>query len=314
MKEESPDPQVSRASSAEDLRIGDLLGKDLKRRSRPRVAILGMPSDDGVRRNGGRPGACFGPSAIRRWLYRFTVGPEGQGPFPELVRQTRDLGNLELAGDLSRNQQELGKRVSELLAGGVVPIILGGGHETSFGHFLGYVDVDRDVEILNWDAHPDVRPLKKGKPHSGSPFRQAILHKSGRCRRYTVAGLLPHSVASAHLEFLDQQGCQRLWSASLSPERVEALYDSMKGPCLVTFDLDAVDQAYAPGVSAPACAGLNPSTWLHAAHLAGRSACISSFDIVELNPLFDHDNQTARLAALTVWHFLKGLSERESED
>lgn len=80
---------------------------------------------------------------------------------------------------------------------------------------------------------------------------------------------------------------------------------------MVSFDLDAVDQAYAPGVSAPATGGLDVDVWLHAAFEAGCNPEVASMDVVELNPRFDPDGRTARLAALTVWTFLRGLSERD---
>ena len=79
---------------------------------------------------------------------------------------------------------------------------------------------------------------------------------------------------------------------------------------LVSFDLDAVDQAEAPGVSAPNAAGLTSGLWL-----CGRVPCrprgaVTSADVVELNPQVDRDGQTARLAALTVWQILRGRAER----
>jgi formiminoglutamase len=79
---------------------------------------------------------------------------------------------------------------------------------------------------------------------------------------------------------------------------------------MVSFDLDAVSEAEAPGVSAPNAAGLSSDLWIEAAYQAGRSAAVSSVDIVELNPQVDRDGQTARLAAVTVWWLLCGRSER----
>jgi arginase family enzyme len=78
----------------------------------------------------------------------------------------------------------------------------------------------------------------------------------------------------------------------------------------VSFDLDAVDQAFAPGVSAPAPRGLRPDLWLRAAFLAGRTPAVTSADVVELCPRLDRDEQTARLAALTAWEILRGLAAR----
>jgi formiminoglutamase len=196
--------------------------------------------------------------------------------------------------------------LAPLLRQGTFVIVLGGGHETSFGHFLGYVEAGRDVSIQNVDAHADVRPLKQGLGHSGSPFRQALEHPSGRLKRYRVAGLEPASVAQGHLAFLREQRAHFSFREDFKPDA--QLYRGA-GRWLATFCLDAVDQSFAPGVSAPACGGLLPDAWLRAAYEAGRSPSVTSADVVELNPRVDRDAQTARLAARTVWELLRGRSE-----
>ncbi len=275
-----------------------------------RVVLVGFPSDEGVRRNGGRPGAADGPDAIRRALYKLTPDAEHPDLFADLLDRTADLGDVPVTGDVEVDQQRLGDVLAPLLADGVVPVVLGGGHETSFGHFLGYVGAVQDVEMLNWDAHADVRPLKDGQAHSGSPFRQALEHTSGRCLRYVVAGLQPHSVARAHLDLIDDHGGEVIWRRNLSEVRIRSIAIGLAEPTLATFDLDAVNAAEAPGVSAPNVGGLPADLWLYAAYEMGRSPLVSSMDVVELNPAFDLDGRTARLAALTVWHFLKGMAER----
>ncbi|HRZ10382.1 MAG TPA: arginase family protein, partial [Gemmatimonadales bacterium] len=86
---------------------------------------------------------------------------------------------------------------------------------------------------------------------------------------------------------------------------------SLEGPSFVSFDIDAVDQAEAPGASSPSVGGIPVDLWLHAAYRAGRTRAVRSCDVVEMNPVYDRDNAAARLAAATVWHVLKGLVERE---
>lgn len=290
------------------------LGRWLAARHDPvgaHVALVGFPSDEGVRRNGGRPGAAAGPDAIRRALYRLTPDAEHPGAFIDLLDRTSDLGDVPVTGDVEADQHRLGEALAPLLADGVVPIVLGGGHETSFGHFLGYAGAERDVEILNWDAHADVRPLVGGQAHSGSPFRQALEHDSGRCLRYQVAGLQPHSTARAHLDFIDDYGGEVVWRRNLTDVRIRSIAIGLAEPTLATFDLDAVASAAAPGVSAPNPAGLSADLWLYAAYEMGRSPLVTSVDVVELNPAFDVDGRTARLAALTVWRFLNGLAARD---
>jgi formiminoglutamase len=297
----------------DDPRVGSLLGAATTPESAT-VVLVGFPTDAGVRRNGGRPGAADGPDALRRALWPMTPDAERYGDFIDLLGRTTDLGNLVVTGDLAADQEALGRVLAPHLRRGAVAIILGGGHETAFGHFLGHGAVGRPVHILNWDAHPDVRPLKDGRGHSGSPFRQALEHPSGVCRGYTVAGLNPPSVAQAHLEYLTEHECTAHFNTSISFTAVESIYAACEHATMVTFDLDALDQAAAPGVSAPATAGLSPHIWLHAANKAGVCSTVRSIDVVELSPPLDPDGRTARLAARTVWEFLRGLARRLSEE
>ncbi|MBA2627011.1 MAG: arginase family protein, partial [Gemmatimonadales bacterium] len=165
--------------------------------------------------------------------------------------------------------------------------------------------------LLNWDAHADVRERKDGLAHSGSPFRDAALDTSGMCSSYTVAGLQPQSVSASHLAFVREHG-RAVFRSEVAPGSLPSIYGMLGGRALVSFDLDAVDQAFAPGVSAPATNGLSAALWLEIAYLAGRDERVMSTDVVELCPPHDRDGQTARLAALTVWHLLRGFAARQS--
>lgn len=306
-----PPLQISvSATTADDPRIGQFMGRDLGTCTLPRVGLIGFPCDEGVRRNHGRPGAAAAPNAIRRALYGLTLGTADT--LSALVGRMSDLGDLEVTRNLERDQAMLGEVVGALIQQGTIPIVLGGGHETSYGHFLGYVAATRDVSIVNWDAHPDVRPLIDGRGHSGSPFRQALLHDARRCRRYTVAGLLPHAVSRAHIDFIAENGGDIVWREAVCVESVSRLYAERTCATMVSFDLDAVDAAHAPGVSAPSAGGLLPAEWFPAALEAGRCEAVTSLDIVELNPSYDVDQRTATLAALTLWYFLRGVSERRT--
>jgi len=310
MSKLTPSPVTAPDTTEDDPRLGHLLGEPDGDVSEATAVLLGFPVDQGVVRNGGRPGAANAPDRLRQWLYRMTPDARRHGAFVDLLRHMVDLGDLSPDAARAPLQSRLGKILGPHLRGNRVPITLGGGHETAYGHFLGYVEAERDVSILNWDAHTDVRPLDDGQPHSGSPFRQALEHPSGRCRQYTVAGLLPHSTAPAHLHFVEKHDGRYVWTEDLSHEAVNSLYDRSSAPLMVTFDLDALDQTHAPGVSAPAAGGLSQDLWLHAAYQAGRSPKVTSIDLVELNPNVDVDDRTARLAALTVMEFLRGLTDR----
>lgn len=274
--------------------------------------LVGFPQDEGVRRNQGRPGAAEAPSAIRHWLYRLT--PWDAEPHSlDLL----DVGNVRIAGDLEESQQALAEVIAALLTASAVPIVLGGGHETAYGHYLGYVRAGRDPAIVNLDAHLDVRPLRDGRGHSGSPFRQALEHPTRPLpgNRYVVLGAQPFAVSRAHRAYVQEKGGVIHWAAevgeNLEPRfRQECERLSSASAIYVTVDSDVVSQAEVPGVSAPNPLGLCERAVAACAAAAGSSPAVSSFDLVEINPTLDRDGQSARWAAVVVWHFLRGLSRR----
>ncbi|HEX6058180.1 MAG TPA: formimidoylglutamase [Gemmatimonadaceae bacterium] len=307
-----PAPLHAPHTTGDDPRVGHLLGAWLGDGRPPRAVLVGFPVDDGVRLNGGRTGAAAGPAAIRAALARLTPDAALHDGMCALLAETADLGDVAASGRLEEDQRRLGEALAPHLAAGRFVVVLGGGHETSFGHFLGWAGAERDVSIVNWDAHADVRALRDGRAHSGSPFRQALEHPSGRCRRYTVAGLLRHAVAHEHAHFVTKRGGACVWRDEMDAARVGRIYGEQDGDVMASFDLDAVDRASAPGVSAPATGGLPVDVWLRAAYLAGRTPSVRSMDVVELCPAHDRDGQTATLAALTVWWALRGVAERSA--
>ncbi len=79
---------------------------------------------------------------------------------------------------------------------------------------------------------------------------------------------------------------------------------------MLTFDVDVIDQSYAPGVSAPTVGGLEQQLGIEMMFEAGSNPAVSSVDLVEVNPLVDEGGRTVRLAARLIWSFLLGFVER----
>jgi formiminoglutamase len=303
-------PGLSMTETApDDPRCGSFISRSLSGIRKGDIVLIGFCSDEGVRRNNGRPGAAKAPDLIRNAFFRMTPDPMRHYAFTHWMRRTHDAGNIIAGAGLEEAQQTLGALTAALLEAGACPVILGGGHETTFGHFLGYAKAGRQVTILNIDAHPDVREPVNGLGHSGSPFRQILEHPGGLCREYRVAGLQPQSVARAHLDYLRSHNSLVRYAGALNKEALDTLLGDTSTGILMSMDMDAVDSAHAPGVSAPSAFGLSPAIWLHSAFSAGRNRNVHSFDLVEVNPAFDIDNRTVRLAALTLWYFIKGRAE-----
>jgi formiminoglutamase len=308
---------------ADDPRLGEAVefrpGSDAPALTPGRPVLLGFPQDEGVRRNHGRPGAAEAPAAVRRELYRLTPwdaagGADLAGPRP------LDLGDVRLTGDLEATQAALAEVVAAVLAAGAVPIVLGGGHETAYGHYLGYVQAGRPVGVLNLDAHLDVRPCLDGEGHSGSPFRQALEHPTHPLPgdRYVCLGAQPHSVSREHLDFARRRGAVVRWAdevhGRLNQHFARQCDRLVTGGCpvYVTLDADVAALADVPGVSAPNPLGLPGAEVIACARLAGATPGVASFDLVEINPRLDRDAQSARWAALAIWHFLAGLAGRSA--
>ncbi len=309
-------------SRPDDPRLGEVAefwtgGSPPLRPGRP--VLVGFPQDEGVRCNLGRPGAAGAPDEIRRWLYRLTPW-DGATDADLAALPLLDLGSVRIEGTLEQSQNDLAEVIAALLNAGAVPIVLGGGHETALGHYLGYVRAGRPVAILNLDAHLDVRPFSPGQGHSGSPFRQALDHPTHPLpgHRYVCFGAQPSAVSREHLELVRQRGGRVHWAAEVSHslERVfrrecERLR-SEDCSLYVTLDADVVRAADVPGVSAPNPLGLSAREVAACARMAGATPGVSSFDLVEISPNLDRDGQSARWAALAVWHFLAGLARRPS--
>jgi formiminoglutamase len=278
--------------------------------------VLGFPQDEGVRRNGGRVGAAAAPDHIRHWLYRLTpFDPERDADLAALA--PLDLGNLVVDADLEASQVLLGQAVAALLRAGAIPIVLGGGHEAAFGHYLGYAEAGVPVGIVNIDAHLDVRPLLGGQGHSGSPFRQACEHAVPLpAGRYACLGVQPFSTSREHLAWCRQRQATVRWCGEVGGrleevfQRCLAALARERCPAYVTIDADAVRAAEVPGVSAPNPLGLSGREVTQCAFAAGVAPQVRSLDLVEINPTFDPDGTSTRWGALVVWHFLAGLALR----
>lgn len=306
----------------DDPRLGEIIepwGGDLAELRPGRAVLVGFPQDEGVHRNHGRPGAADAPHRVRHFLYRLTptnaardIDLRGNPPL--------DAGDVRVAGNLEETQESLAAVVAGVLEAGAVPVVLGGGHETAYGHFLGYAQAGLRVGIINIDAHLDVRPCIDGRGHSGSPFRQALDHPSRALagEHYVCLGAQPASVSRQHWQEVRSRGGVVRWADEVRrdlPGWFGREIDRLAAAgcrVYVTIDADAVRAADVPGVSAPNPLGLAAEDVAACARLAGRSSAVTSLDLVEINPAFDRDDQSSRWAALVLWHFFAGVAERGS--
>lgn len=282
-----------------------------------RPVLVGFPQDEGVCRNHGRPGAAEAPREVRRWLRRLTPC-DGSCDVSLTDAPPLDLGDLRVVGSLEETEEALAEVVGAILARGAVPVVVGGGHETAYGVYLGHVAARAPVGLINLDAHLDLRPCDGGIGTSGTPFRQALEHPTEPLPgpRYVCLGAQPQSVSREHLLYARRQGCVVRWYGEVAGDLTRCFSeerDRLAGlgcQVHVSLDADVVRAADVPGVSAPNVAGLSGDEVLACIRLAGRSPQVAGMELVEINPRHDLDGRSARWAALAVWHFLVGLASR----
>ncbi|GAB95991.1 formiminoglutamase [Kineosphaera limosa] len=272
------------------------------------VALVGFASQEGVRRNKGRPGAAAGPDALRRALASLPLHTDAA---------IDDLGTVTLDGeDLEGAQQALGEAVARALRTHRLVVVLGGGHETAFGSYLGWSAAmgEQRVGILNLDAHFDLREAPRAS--SGTPFLQAARAQAaaGRDFRYAVLGIseaantaaLFDTARALNVPWLLDHDCQPGRSAQIAEfvARFMADLDVVH----LTIDLDVLPAAVAPGVSAPAAYGVPVETIVQVCRQVAGSGKLALVDVVELCPPLDQDSRTARTAARLVHEIVHGLA------
>lgn len=269
--------------------------------NRPKsFGIIGFECDEGVSRNQGRVGAAEAPAKIRKALAKL---PWHLTDVAELY----DVGNIKCEeGKLEDAQRELGKSVSVLLEKGVKPIIIGGGHETLYGHYLGVresIGADAKLGIINIDAHFDMRPYDD-QPSSGTMFKQ-ILDEDPNCS-YFVAGIQSVGNTAALFEEAKQYRVQYILEEDLTFSDFErtkgqlCAFTARQDYIILTLCMDVISSGYAPGVSSPSPFGLEPKLIRELIRYITSNTKHLSFDISEVNPEYDEGDKTSTLAAYFI--------------
>jgi len=291
-----------------DPRLGDRVNRGGGVYGLATVAIIGCPQDEGVRRNKGRPGAAQGPAEIRRALYKMTVnGLGGLG----IV----DAGDVVPQATLEDTHAALQVAVAQLLADGKRVVVLGGGNDISYPDCAALAKHAGDILAFNIDAHFDVRP--DAQRNSGTPYRQLLEEGLLKGPRFFELGSQPFCNAAAHADYLSERRAHvvpldALRAKGLARVVRRALREAEAAKAVFWgFDLDVVNAAEAPGVSAPNPLGLSGAELCELAALAGAEPRTRIVEFTEVNPAFDVDGRTSRLAAAAVWHYLAALAARD---
>ncbi len=307
-----PDPALFfTRNDPNDVRLGQAAHHDPAHYDPAHVVILSCPQDEGVRRNGGRLGAALAPTEIRRALYRLAVdGLTSLNLF--------DLGDTRIQPTLEETHALHEAVVRRLLADGKTVITLGGGND------LAYADVAAlshatggGVLAFNVDTHYDVRADQPR--NSGTPYRQLLDEGLLAAGSFFEIGQQPFANSAVYRQYLADKGVgcwslRDLRDAGLASVIQGVLSGSDASAVFWGLDMDVVRVADAPGVSAPNPVGMTGDEFCQIAELAGAEPRTRLVELTEVNPIYDVDGRTARLAAIAIYHFLAAFTRHCEED
>lgn len=282
-----------REIAADDERFGDL-----------DVALVGVPMDLGTTN---RSGARLGPRAVRA-VER--IGPYNHvldcTPISEL--KVADVGDVPFSSRflLEQSHREIEGYFKRIVRAGVLPLAVGGDHSISHS-ILKAVGEKAPVGLIHIDAHCDTGgEYEQTRFHHGAPFHNAVLDgvlDPKRTIQIGIRGSLEYAwsfsyksgMTVVHAEDVEAGGIQ-----SVIRKAREVVGD---GPTYISFDIDSIDPAFAPGTGTPEVGGLTPrEVQMLLRGLKGINLC--GGDVVEVAPQYDATSNTAHVAAQMLFEIL----------
>jgi arginase len=289
--------------------------------SERRVSLIGVPLDLGA----GRRGVDMGPSAFRQADIHQVLRDLGYdvvdtGDVPVAVRETRDPGDprLKYLKEIRATCEALRDRVGKTLEEGRMPVVLGGDHSIAMGTIAGVSRFHRargeKIGLIWFDAHGDMNTAETSPSGNIHGMPLAVVLGRGEPTLTGLGGAAPmvegdraavvglrdvdiperaqikaSGIGAFTMRDIDERGMRAVVEAA-----IERVTDGTVG-IHVSFDLDGVDPALAPGVGTPSPGGLS----FREAHLAmemlADTGKVLSAELVEVNPMLDQQNGTARL-------------------
>lgn len=269
------------------------------------VVIWGVPFD-GATSN--RPGARFGPQAIRRASAIFDGDPQYPSrldPFEEL--SVIDYGDCALPrGDLPGCREAITREAGAILGSGAHLMTMGGDHFITLPLLRAHAERHGPLALVQFDAHQDTWDDGPGAISHGSFVLEAVREGLIDPARSIQAGIRTVAPRDCGISIIDSHACHEMGPAALAAAIREKVG---QGPAYLTFDIDALDPAFAPGTGTPVAGGLSSEFALRALWSL-RDMAFCGMDVVEVSPPYDHADTTGIVAATIMQHHLQALALR----
>ena len=275
------------------------------------VAIVGAPYDGGTSY---RPGARLAPREIRSQssLIRSYNFVQRIAPFDRL--NVADVGDVDAPPvSIEKAYAAIESRIASIADAGARPIVVGGDHSITLPILRALAKRHGPLALVQIDSHIDTwDEYFGGKYFHGTPFRRAIEEGLIDGRRFIQVGIRGSIYGEDDFEFHRQHGITMIDIGAVRERGIPAVIDTVRhvatGPVYMTFDIDGVDPAFAPGTGTPEVGGLTSYEALQLVRGLSGLPLVGG-DVVEVSPLFDGPGQiTALLAANLLFEFLCAMA------
>ncbi len=271
------------------------------------VGFVGLPLDIGT---SNRPGTRYGPRAVRAescLIRPYNMGT-GAAPFESLV--VADLGDVAIdTFSLERSVDIIAAALGDIVATGCRPLSIGGDHTVLLPILRAIAGRHGPVALIHVDAHADVNDLMFGERLAhGTPVRRAIEEGLIVPDRSFQIGLRGTGYADDDFDWARGLGvtvvpAEALWHRSLTDLAARVRAHIGDRPAYLSFDIDSLDPAFAPGTGTPEIGGL--TTWQALELVRGlRGLALVGGDLVEVSPAYDASGNTALVAANILYEML----------
>jgi arginase len=264
-------------------------GNSIKQTEEFEFAILGIPFDE---KSCYMKGVSKGPQAIRAASTGEAINPWTESGV-NLEEETNivDLGDIDVTGSFWDVFAKTEKKVLDILQKGAVPVVLGGDHSLSYPIIKAFAQVYDPLDILHFDAHPDLYDELYGDRYSHAcPFARII--EEGYAANLVQVGI--RAATGQHKEMAQKHGIRMIEMRDIG----QTLTLDFANPLYISFDMDALDPAFAPGVSHHEAGGLSTRQVINMLH--DLEGTIVGLDVVEVNPDRDTVGITASAAVKII--------------
>lgn len=303
-----------------DIEICDII-EDWRNVDSADVGLVGIPFDTSVMM---RRGCRFGPDAVRSALSFSTSYEPGLDIDLSKNFKIVDFGNIDvLHTDVLKTHERIEKVITTIYEVGVIPVIIGGDHGTSYATIKSLINnTNGNIGVIMIDAHLDVRKSHHGERSSGTPFRRLMEEPEHPLlpKNLVEIGINGWHNSKFYMDYCRDRGitvipAREVHRRGISDVVAQALDIASSGTeaIFLSFDIDGLDFAAAPGTCAPNPGGLTSYQGLEAVWQIGQHPLSRGMDMMEVAPPLDVQGLTSNMGAALIMQYLGATKRRMKE-